>query len=632
MSVLTWRGQPAKPSPSRLSPSSIHHDRIKAFQSGIGDNDDLLVRLSKDSPIQFDYSVFSSGMTTIDVPTEPLVEATYTLQARAEKILTNQGQALDFDVYKYPYRNAVFEVEGSGHIPNMFNYWMECNVKFKEELYPEVDVDEGEVDIIWVIDDSGSMGDNQQALSDNASTFADMMAQAGIDVRYAVMAFSTWASPIGVDPWMAEVSRFKNAVLAVGTNGTATENGLNAIRQATILPGFRPTAQRFIVIVTDEDADDYSPEEEKAVGDLLIQKGITLYGIIDVGAAAHHYQGLIDRTGGYMGNINNANWSATLSKIAESIIKKMTSTIHLSASPESNLVVKVGGQVVPQHPDNGYTLTDQKIVINGSYAPDPDDLVEVEYEISETITTEVFEATIKSTENPKRLSTTKIEKLAEDTLKAWATGKGYNPDHVIMGSHCEFFVKEIVREWDDEEEEWVVEDVPDGNRVTVFASPNGTSPAVDPIGDNYVYATTTNTLYSGSATLDVEYTYFDGYLVGDDTALVHLSEALSSFVPFVNDKGQSPPHYISEDIVYTLKPISGADTIVFEDYDADPLVTGDGSTRVVAYTNAVERISFSHTDVNHDDVFRCRSSLFLVTEQSTKYVRLAVMETHSFIG
>jgi hypothetical protein len=110
------------------------------------------------------------------------------------------------------------------------------------------------VDFLWVIDNSGSMGDDQDALSAAANEIANQLATAGIDWRMAVTYTDLHVAPsadAGADvcdggpgpgrrricPFTTDINLFRNgsaqcAYVRAGTCGSGSERGFNSARRA----------------------------------------------------------------------------------------------------------------------------------------------------------------------------------------------------------------------------------------------------------------------------------------------------------------------------------------------------------------------------------------------------------------
>jgi hypothetical protein len=182
----------------------------------------------------------------------------------------------------------------------------------------------GCVDVIWVIDGSGSMGDDQVAIANNADLFFQGLA--GVDFRLGVMAYTDIANPIstdgvfmeggpGVGQFTSDQGEFATMVTAVGDGGSGTENGLTALNNALEWYPFRPDCRKVIVLVTDEDADDFGSFD--ILVPPLLASGATIHTVFNFSDSTG-YSTLAPSTGGAQFDIT-ANWGPNVAALASEI-------------------------------------------------------------------------------------------------------------------------------------------------------------------------------------------------------------------------------------------------------------------------------------------------------------------------
>ncbi|ESP89332.1 VWA domain-containing protein [Candidatus Halobonum tyrrellensis] len=123
----------------------------------------------------------------------------------------------------------------------------------------------GAADIVFVLDDTGSMGSFIEGVLDNIRTFANDLDSGDIDSRYALITFK---DDVELDQeFTGDVATLEAAlddVVASG-GGDFRENDFEAVERATELD-YRPGAQRVVVDITDaaaqvDDPDAYSNDE-----------------------------------------------------------------------------------------------------------------------------------------------------------------------------------------------------------------------------------------------------------------------------------------------------------------------------------------------------------------------------------
>jgi len=149
-------------------------------------------------------------------------------------------------------------------------------------------------DIIFVMDNSGSMDDIQAAVVNNVRQFVDSLVSRGIDMRLGLVRFGQYdngqygysGSPIVEDNGVttSDVNYFKNTVLARNVSDGWFEPGFHALVAAAQRFSFRPGAQKIFILTTDEDNDigpsPYNYTLSQTVSVLTSAPAI-VYGLVD---------------------------------------------------------------------------------------------------------------------------------------------------------------------------------------------------------------------------------------------------------------------------------------------------------------------------------------------------------------
>ncbi|MBK7864547.1 MAG: VWA domain-containing protein [Archangiaceae bacterium] len=268
--------------------------------------------------------------------------------------------------------------------------------KLKKVLPPNVRVDAysqqaaSRIDVLWVVDNSGSMAARQENLAKNFQAFIDVFQKSGIDFRIAVTTTDIFkekgalvGTPKIITPTTANVaSTFANNV-RVGTNGSPYEAGLAAAQLALNLQArtngpkltarktctdackvnsmqleceeacfktvpidfLRPEAYLYLVFVTDEE-DESSQDVRYFWRSFETTKGIGNDGTVTTAAImgdtptntcgagpGTRYKALSDLTGGEVGSICDTNFSATLRKLATNAVG-LKRKFALAATPD----------------------------------------------------------------------------------------------------------------------------------------------------------------------------------------------------------------------------------------------------------------------------------------------------------
>lgn len=285
------------------------------------------------------------------------------------------------------------------------------------------------VDVLFVVDDSGSMSEDQQNLAENFGAFLDAASSWGVDFHLGVVTTdiedATKAGRLqGEPPFVtsATASAFTKNVM-VGTSGSGTECGLEAARLALSPPltsdlgttcqadaecaapakcvagkcggpnvGFlRPQAALHVVFVSDEE--DYSPKAHPSYVDFLLGlKGegwgelVKAHAIVGTKAlpcladVAQRYIAVADATGGKVASICDPDFAKALSDLSGGIFGAQYK-YHLSRFPEPTTIeVLVNGAKCT----SGWTFdaASQAVVFSPSSPcmPAPGDIVTISYD------------------------------------------------------------------------------------------------------------------------------------------------------------------------------------------------------------------------------------------------------------
>lgn len=289
-----------------------------------------------------------------------------------------------------------------------------------------------EVDILWVIDDSNSMAEEQILVADGFESFISSLADTNIDFHVGVISTDMDLSNaergvlLGNPAVLTSetpnyINKFANRV-KVGVEGSDKEKGLAASVAALSEPlasganeGFlRPGAHLSIIYVSDEDdcsdndalaADKgdacYSKEGQLvAVKDLIYQlKGtkdpgrrVVASAIVGPDAAqgcedswpGHRYQAVADATGGKIGDICDADFSDIMEELGLSV-SELNRSFELSYTPVlETMEVYVDDEFVPQDDVEGwrYAEVSSLLVFDGDYVPPRGAEIFVSYEVA----------------------------------------------------------------------------------------------------------------------------------------------------------------------------------------------------------------------------------------------------------
>jgi hypothetical protein len=227
------------------------------------------------------------------------------------------------------------------------------------------------VDIMWVIDDSGSMADEQTALGDNFDSFITQFINMDVDFKMGITTTDTSSDKkkgkmvTGSDTKLTSAAAAANpnqfmsdfkSLVQVGTGGSGYEKGLAATEgfmDKYAASFIRPDAYLAVVVLSDEE--DQSPELVKYYTDYLkafkSNAGLVkIYSIVNVndvntgGNTIGHarYQAASEQTAGVMSNIMD-DFADVLLDMGKSIVNLLDSFALAAAPVDGTLKVYVNG-------------------------------------------------------------------------------------------------------------------------------------------------------------------------------------------------------------------------------------------------------------------------------------------------
>lgn len=112
--------------------------------------------------------------------------------------------------------------------------------------------DGGPIDVVFVVDTSGSMGDNIRAVAEHLTDMIDVYKSSNIDYQLGLTEFSAPKkhNQIKVLQLTKNLNQYKQDLYAIVPK--ADENALDAIEQTVRELRFRATSKKHLIIVTDE--------------------------------------------------------------------------------------------------------------------------------------------------------------------------------------------------------------------------------------------------------------------------------------------------------------------------------------------------------------------------------------------
>ena len=259
-------------------------------------------------------------------------------------------------------------------------------------------------DFLFVIDNSGSMSNEQNAISTAATEFTNALTSSGLDYSIATITTDsdTPRDTYGDGETTTNLAEFALDVKP-GTYGSTTESGLyfaeralesismGDIRDGTLTNlGFpRPGASLSLVFMSDEpdfyDSYNYSATFDTA-SNLFVDRGYKAYSIVDTGTASYDrgddYIDLSTATGGSYADIGDTTTFGSIMRNIAVGAGATASSYKLTQSPiSSSIKVSVNGVPVVNSTVNGwsYYASSNSVVFFGSSLPQARSTVEVRY-------------------------------------------------------------------------------------------------------------------------------------------------------------------------------------------------------------------------------------------------------------
>jgi hypothetical protein len=263
------------------------------------------------------------------------------------------------------------------------------------------------LEILWVIDDSGSMNDEQISLATNFQIFINNFVQNNTDFKMAITTTDTSGTKGGnfitdsnillnstqaeLDP-NAFINNFQNMIM-VGTSGSGYEKGLKASKQSAIKhPGFfSPDSYLAIVYVSDEN-DQSEGNATDYINYLQVLKhnhGLTkAYSIVNTNGSGptgngytqgyDRYEAVSNLTNGSVSNING-NFSNTLLNISNEIFY-LLDKFPLANTPYDKDSIKIFVEGVEQIGNWDYVSSSKVITFHSGHTPTVGSTVKVKYQ------------------------------------------------------------------------------------------------------------------------------------------------------------------------------------------------------------------------------------------------------------
>ena len=261
------------------------------------------------------------------------------------------------------------------------------------------------VDVLWVVDNSCSMAEEQGSLGQNADTFVGLLEAEGLDYQIGVVTTDSGVLQ-GADPIISSAlpdpaASFAAAV-QLGTNGSWTEmplhHGYTAVTSPLVDPGapndgfVREAAGLAVIVVTDE-ADQSGGDVPTWVAQFQALKpnpdAVAVSGIYGQATGCSGADGVADpdpvleaiiaETGGVEVSICDTDWSPVLS-VAPTLVSAPAARFELT-EPAMPLTVDVSVEGAALTEGWSFDADGNAVVFDHDAMPEPGETIEVHYHV-----------------------------------------------------------------------------------------------------------------------------------------------------------------------------------------------------------------------------------------------------------
>lgn len=242
------------------------------------------------------------------------------------------------------------------------------------------------LDVVWVVDNSGSMSTEADHVRKNLVNFVNTIANAA-DLKFALIS-QIGNSETAVDYPEIGVPNLKlnffvssenalmllsMAICPVGSsNEFCIKNSTKPLLYSKLYSFLRPDSEKVVVIVTDDESSMPQTEFVDIFSSIYNKQDLTLYGWIGLNEndspcqakTGLTYKNLAAETGGTVFNVCDTDWTNHFNLLAQSVVMLLSNTVPL---PSGELLsatiirVQLNGTVIS--PDQ-YSLSDKGIVFS----------------------------------------------------------------------------------------------------------------------------------------------------------------------------------------------------------------------------------------------------------------------------
>ncbi len=170
------------------------------------------------------------------------------------------------------------------------------------------------IDLVFLIDQTGSMGDEISAVKSNALLFADILKKSNINYRLAIVTFSDKIEKKFA--FTSDIKKFKEHVASIEVvgGGDTPENHLEALKQASELK-FRQNARAAFILVTDAPYHEKNHVTELEMKPLVARLALRDIQVYPIAIKLKEYLWIANKTNGVYFNITD-DFSSIIEEVA----------------------------------------------------------------------------------------------------------------------------------------------------------------------------------------------------------------------------------------------------------------------------------------------------------------------------
>jgi Mg-chelatase subunit ChlD len=197
------------------------------------------------------------------------------------------------------------------------------------------------VDLVFVIDTTGSMSDKIEGLLATCTRFVDEFAALNLDQRVAIVAFGDLTVPgdkIETTAFTGQVEIIKRSLQNIpryGGGGNEGESSLEALEKALALP-FRPNVVKVVILITDEPALQHQIRASDMINRLSTREFLAFV----VSPPLAYFQEMANRNGGKWyqveANTDFTDLLAMFKQMAEKVSQVVSDVYHMGGGSVAN--------------------------------------------------------------------------------------------------------------------------------------------------------------------------------------------------------------------------------------------------------------------------------------------------------